>query len=507
MPQRGGRPKGSARCQPGTVEIRLDPNVRGGSGRGLHAWYGPAEDMADWQRIAARRVADALTILESAQRQQGMISAQYELGYEDAVDADVRIAGLLASGVHPDRLRAALLQLGTRFATANLNADGALTLRASSVRGPKSEASSAELAHALSCLPGFDYLFAPREADLYLAAAPTAKSYVDLVASIPLLRDELDQAVGQPATEFATRQQKLIDRFYAGELSLEALLEQDQQNSREARAALEAAAAEARLKLAGLPASSVLYTDLMLMVDGRVEKEAVTLLPLSNTYWEKVYGSWSDDDDSGDDFAGLDEAGRLEKMRDDRWQILEFEWKRVGDLLPQAPSGTQARWSEMLPLVDGYVANLQRPGLTGNEAASRKMAAGMLDGVLAQHGMAELVLSKRVMGGWDGTTPYPPRVSGGVEHRLNTEHRYAFMAESLPWVHDFKGPYEGVSPTPVIVALAPYLDDVGAAQLAGVMSVRDGWQEQSVRDMVSVYGSTRADAERHVQRAAERLGL
>jgi hypothetical protein len=509
MPQKGGRPKGSVRCHPGTVEIKLYPNVRGASGHGLDPWRGPYESVGDWRQAAAARVAAALTVLESARGPKGIISAQYELGFEDLVDADVRLAVLLGSGMRPDRLRAALMQLGAKFATANFDADGVLTLRASSARGSRNEASSAELVHALSCLPGLDSLISPREADLYLAVAPTAKSYAALVASIPLLRDELTRVVSQPAHEFEDRQQSLVEQFYAGDLSLEALLAQDEQNCKEAGAALDEAVKAARLQLAGLPAASTLYSDLMCLVEDRHKLSAVDLLPLTAGFFPE------DEESSAEDYArpyfAQDAPAwmlreQLEVLRERRKGTLSYERKMVLEGLPQTPSGIQARWSEMLPLVDGYVAGLQRPGLTGNEASSRKIAAGMLDGVLAQHDMASRMVNKRAMRDWDGTTSILPPVTPGTEHRLNTAYRHKFVQDDLPWIHDFAGPYEGVSPTPVIIALAPYLDDVGAAQLAGVMSVRDGWQEQSVKDMMG-YGSTRADAEQHVRRAAERLRL
>lgn len=153
-------------------------------------------------------------------------------------------------------------------------------------------------------------------------------------------------------------------------------------------------------------------------------------------------------------------------------------WRRHRSYSFRVP-GESLAYDEVLPLVEGYVRNMQPPGCTGNASSSRRMASLMASAAISADSSLRFLARRGEVGS------APGRIDG--------------------LVHDGSETYDGIQPTPMVIALAPYLDDQDAERLASVMVLREGWEDRSARDLASAYGVSLEVAREHVASAAARL--
>lgn len=182
-----------------------------------------------------------------------------------------------------------------------------------------------------------------------------------------------------------------------------------------------------------------------------------------------------------DELAALTDADVVEYAED----IIESDehdyaqwWRRHRSDSFRVP-GASLVYDEVLPLVEGYVRNMQPPGCTGNASSSRSMASLMASAAISADS------SLRRLAGRGEASSAPGRIEG--------------------LVHEGSETYDGIQPTPMVIALAPYLDDQDAERLASVMVLREGWQDRSARGLASAYGVSLEVAREHVASAAARL--
>lgn len=545
MPQKGGRPKGAARCHPRTIEIKLPAAMR---------------DASAWRERAALSIDGAVAFLEAAARGESWTDDEHATRWAEELPGPMDAAHLLIdAGVEPARMLQVLKQLKEKLVTANFDREGNITLRASTARGARGEASSQELAQALTLLPGSYDLFYSGGPDLFAAAAPTAESYADMVLSIPELESKAT-ALPRRAEAYFAAQESLLNMFSAGEIDLTELHRRDTENRLRVKQEHAADAGEIRAALARLPGGTPQRRDLLELLE-IYEKEAHWyLVPLFESddvqdvikdaaAWSELRkaaesreaeagtgsegaGSEEDDDDDlyylsspltsrgsrrpplADENAEVDEK-TVRDYIDTLWTEIHWEsqygLRRDSDSLISFPGGHTGH-GDLLPLIDGYVRHLQPPGLEGNEASSRRMARAMLEAVRHSDDLLRYYTESGHTRDWsseeEGSGEDSDADAYTKAYRAEQRRRHRdddFFHTHAPYIHDRKGPYRGVAPTPVIIALAPYLDDKGALELSGAMRLGDGWEEEAARALQDAYDVTPKVARAHVQAAAAKL--
>jgi hypothetical protein len=545
MAQKGGRPKGSTRCHPGAVEVRLHPTVHGTPGvppTQVSYSTGSYRDMADWRSAATSQVERAIDILDAILSHDHHTAHTLSQSDETPMFSDSRIQLAIDGGTPALRIHTALHALKESFATANLSADGTFTLRAATAPGADGTPSAQELMTALSLLPDSSYLLAPAGADMFAAMAPSAKDYAAAVLDIPNIRQEAIDLPSRLIGEHERRSRGLLDDFRAGRIDLDTLCRRDRDSCDAARRAANETISNLRQRMARIPESSTQYADLAQTIaaqEARLQDGLYALSPdgtaagLAKAHAEAMsyYDSEIEGEDDGSGalsesspgesytrsvYAALEKVGLTggESDRCDRSELglvtsrayhleSEAQEKSANSGYSDHVGGYSTLPQHLLPLIDGYVTHLQPPGLKGNEESSRRMAKALLEAVTSINDSAlrQQAGGRGQLNGWDGSLETLPRAEHHEALRLRGDETHAL----LPYVHDFGGPYQGVSPTPVIIALAPYLTGTEALALSGQLNLQPGWEDKAVRDLVSTYRVTRKAAEDHVREASGNL--
>lgn len=162
-----------------------------------------------------------------------------------------------------------------------------------------------------------------------------------------------------------------------------------------------------------------------------------------------------------------------------------------------------------IPHVDTFLDELQTPSMTGNAAASRKMALLMQDAALSADRAVEWlewrVPDAQVQDGAPGVVGGYSAPTLSAEFAADRESR-DFAIETLPLIHVGTGPYRGIAPTPTVTALAAHLPDAELAGLAGRMDLSDGWQGRAADSLAARFSMSREAASKHVARLSDRIG-
>jgi hypothetical protein len=510
MPKTLGRPKGSQRCHPRKVTIKM-PLPHGVS--------------ADPEKLADLRATIGGSIDRVSERMKALAGdadmAGHALTLPRADEGDVtaaRVAGLLASGANPELILAALKDLRRQVSSANPDSSGALAFTASSQRGADGAPSSADLAAALGlvCVDAAEssWVRLPVGPSAFLAAAPTAKSYARTIARIPETLAAAERAA-DPAARALTEQGKLVEQYEFGDITLQQLVEQDLENMREAKEEFAARVRAASVMLTEIPAGTEQYYALSRVLERSVEEGWAQLQPLYPSLQEaerSVYGLPGEDDpgmyelpEGEDDDPGM--YGPPEEDYDPGMRHYDTLRYAEGLRDSRTPASVSACYPEaLLDHVDLYVSELHQSESDGNRAAARQMADLLAAGIVGSDDTMRRIRDRGVFRDWNGVD----RVLDGSaasewERRENITYGLDFLEDTLPWIHDFSGPYVAATLPPAAYALAEHLDRERSAELVGASRFPDGWQAAAAQGLMDRYGMRRADAERQVARAEEHL--
>jgi hypothetical protein len=224
----------------------------------------------------------------------------------------------------------------------------------------------------------------------------------------------------------------------------------------------------ASVMLAQIPAGTAQYDALASALEWSIRQGSAQIRPLYPSMEtaenvgraqtaEQDSGYGEDDGEGGGEDDGGDDVGEFRvdhRPFRQHYETLEHvEW--LADAYP--PASVSACFpTALLGHVDLYVAELHQSETDGNRSSARQMADLLADGIVDSDDTMRRIRRRGVFRDWDGVDRNLDGSSAayGGERRENISYGLDFLADTLPWIHDFSGPYVAATLPPTVYVLA-----------------------------------------------------